>query len=68
MGEFYRQYVRERKLPAEALSIAQMTVRAQRKWSDPYFWAGFTVVTTAPRLHSTTTGLRDLDLSRAFDS
>ena len=30
--------------PAVALRNAQMTIRAERKWRDPYFWGGFVLL------------------------
>jgi CHAT domain-containing protein/tetratricopeptide (TPR) repeat protein len=44
MQRFYRALIVERRRPAEALRAAQESVRAQRRWSAPYYWAGFTLV------------------------
>lgn len=41
MVAFYRQLWREGKSPAAALRAAQLEVRRERRWRDPYFWAGF---------------------------
>jgi CHAT domain-containing protein len=27
--------------PADALRQAQMSIAAERRWSDPYFWSSF---------------------------
>ncbi len=41
MSRFYRGLWAEGLRPAAALREAQLWVRAQRRWRDPYFWAGF---------------------------
>jgi len=42
MGAFYESLLgRDRLAPAAALSRAQSIVRAQPRWSDPHYWAGF---------------------------
>jgi CHAT domain-containing protein len=41
MGRFYRALWSEKLTPAAALREAQLWVRQQRRWRDPYFWAGF---------------------------
>jgi CHAT domain-containing protein/tetratricopeptide (TPR) repeat protein len=48
MEEFYRQILSEQRAPAEALELAQLHVRNQPRWSDPYYWAGFQLVSNAP--------------------
>lgn len=44
MQRFYRALLIERRPPAEALRKAQQSVRADRRWAAPYYWAGFTLV------------------------
>jgi CHAT domain-containing protein len=44
MQRFYRAMLIERRTPAEALRKAQQSVRADRRWAAPYYWAGFTLV------------------------
>ncbi|MBW8878636.1 MAG: CHAT domain-containing protein [Acidobacteria bacterium] len=41
MTRFYRALWVERLRPAAALRAAQLSLRQQRRWRDPYFWAGF---------------------------
>ncbi|HEV2844882.1 MAG TPA: CHAT domain-containing protein, partial [Thermoanaerobaculia bacterium] len=41
MERFYRALWIEKLAPAAALRAAQLDVRQQRRWRDPYFWAGF---------------------------
>ena len=41
MAEFYRQMFTNGKRPAEALKEAQISISKQKRWRDPYFWAGF---------------------------
>jgi CHAT domain-containing protein/Tfp pilus assembly protein PilF len=41
MKRFYEAILRERQTPAQALRTAQMWLRVQKKWRDPYYWAGF---------------------------
>ena len=43
MQRFYRALLVENRRPAEALRLAQESVRAERRWSAPYYWAGFTL-------------------------
>ena len=49
MREFYRQLLTEHRSPSIALKLAQDQVRSQPRWAEPYFWAGFQVVTIDPR-------------------
>lgn len=49
MRHFYEHLLRDRRSPAEALGLAQDAVRSQRRWADPYFWAGFQLTEIAPR-------------------
>jgi CHAT domain-containing protein len=44
MQRFYRALLIERRAPADALRRAQQSVRAERRWAAPYYWAGFTLV------------------------
>ncbi len=41
MQEFYRLMLRQDLKPADALRKAQLAISGQRKWRDPYYWAGF---------------------------
>ena len=41
MGKFYRGMLREGLQPAAALRNAQIEMWKQKRWSSPYFWAGF---------------------------
>ncbi len=41
MERFYRAFWQERKPAAAALQEAQLWLRGQRRWRDPYYWAGF---------------------------
>lgn len=41
MTRFYRAMWVEGLAPAAALSAAQLSLRQERRWRDPYFWAGF---------------------------
>jgi CHAT domain-containing protein/tetratricopeptide (TPR) repeat protein len=50
MEEFYRQILIEQRAPAEALELAQLHVRNQPRWSDPYYWAGFQLVSNAANI------------------
>jgi CHAT domain-containing protein len=43
MTAFYEGLVVEGLTPARALAAAQARVAADRRWRDPYFWAGFTL-------------------------
>jgi CHAT domain-containing protein len=44
MREFYRQLLGNRRDSATALQLAQDHIRRQARWSDPYFWAGFQLI------------------------
>lgn len=48
MREFYLQLLGHRRDAAVALQLAQDAVRQQAKWSDPYYWAGFQLISVAP--------------------
>jgi len=41
MKSFYRHLFWDKMTPAAALRAAQVSMRAQRRWRAPYFWAGF---------------------------
>lgn len=41
MARFYRHLLVEGLRPAAALRAAQRSIRAERRWMAPYFWAGF---------------------------
>ncbi len=41
MGRFYRELVQERQGPANALRRAQLALRLDPRFRDPYHWAGF---------------------------
>ncbi|MFP5287202.1 MAG: CHAT domain-containing protein, partial [Thermoanaerobaculia bacterium] len=43
MARFYRGLLAEGLPPAAALRAAQLSVRAEPKWSSPWFWAGFSL-------------------------
>ncbi len=44
MSRFYRAMWSEGLSAAEALRVAQRHVRDQRRWRDPYYWAGWILV------------------------
>lgn len=41
MGRFYQAMLREGKPPAAALREAQLAIRRERRWRQPYYWAAF---------------------------
>ncbi len=41
MGRFYRELLAEGRRPAAALRAAQASIRREKRWRDPYYWAGF---------------------------
>lgn len=41
MTRFYRALWQEHLRPAAALRAAQLALSRERRWRDPYFWAGF---------------------------
>jgi CHAT domain-containing protein/tetratricopeptide (TPR) repeat protein len=43
MKRFYQAMLIEKKRPAAALRVAQMSLLADKGWSSPYYWAGFTI-------------------------
>lgn len=48
MREFYRHLLADGQDAAVALQLAQDAVRRQARWSDPYYWAGFQLVSVLP--------------------
>ncbi len=52
MREFYRRLLAEDLDAAVALQLAQDAVRRQQRWSDPYYWAGFQLVSVSPIDHN----------------
>ncbi len=43
MKRFYQKLFRDEMTPAAALAAAQASMSKERRWSDPYYWAGFTL-------------------------
>lgn len=43
MERFYRGMLKDGMPPAAALRAAQLDLMKQKRWSSPYFWAGFVV-------------------------
>jgi CHAT domain-containing protein len=43
MKRFYTEMLRNGKTPAEALRLAQNSIRQEPQWSAPHYWAGFTL-------------------------
>jgi len=41
MIRFYRSLLRDGLSPAAALRQAQLSMRAEKRWRSPYYWAGF---------------------------
>ncbi|HEY2294443.1 MAG TPA: CHAT domain-containing tetratricopeptide repeat protein [Thermoanaerobaculia bacterium] len=41
MSHFYRAMLRDGQTPAAALRQAQLALARDRRWGDPYYWAGF---------------------------
>jgi CHAT domain-containing protein len=48
MRDFYRELLFGGNAAPVALARAQMRLRSQPRWADPYFWAGFQLVSIAP--------------------
>jgi len=44
MAEFYSNMIEDAMSPVDALRAAQRSIVSQRRWADPYFWAGFVLV------------------------
>ena len=43
MQHFYRGMLKENLRPAAALRAAQIEMSKQKRWSAPYYWAGFVI-------------------------
>jgi CHAT domain-containing protein len=43
MDRFYRELLERRRPPAEALRLAQLSLRATPRWRAPYYWGGFVI-------------------------
>jgi CHAT domain-containing protein len=43
MGRFYKAMEKDGMRPAAALRQAQVQMWKQKRWADPYFWAGFQI-------------------------
>lgn len=41
MRSFYREIFKNQRTPSDALRLAQLEIRAERRWRHPYFWAAF---------------------------
>jgi CHAT domain-containing protein len=41
MVRFYRGLLQGGLTPSEALRSAQLSMRIERQWQAPYYWAGF---------------------------
>jgi CHAT domain-containing protein len=41
MEGFYRRMLKEKLAPATALRLAQIDMSRQKRWSSPFYWAGF---------------------------
>jgi CHAT domain-containing protein len=48
MVEFYRQMLVLHRAPSVALRGAQDFVRSHPRWAQPYFWAGFQLISMNP--------------------
>ncbi len=48
MTEFYRGLLRERLRPAAALASAQATLAGSPRFSEPFFWSGFVLISEEP--------------------
>ena len=44
MARFYESLIKDQLRPAAALRQAQLSIAAERRWNDPYFWGGFVVL------------------------
>ena len=43
MDRFYGEMLDHGRPPAEALRLAQLSLRNERRWSSPYYWGGFVI-------------------------
>jgi len=41
MTSFYRHLLKEKATPSAALRAAQLEISSQRRWHQPFYWAGF---------------------------
>jgi len=41
MKRFYRGMLKEKRRPADALRLAQLEMSRDKRWSAPFYWAGF---------------------------
>jgi CHAT domain-containing protein len=41
MKQFYRGMFQDKLTPAAALRQAQLSLKKQKRWQEPYYWAGF---------------------------
>jgi CHAT domain-containing protein len=41
MKRFYRAMLKDGRRPADALRVAQLEMSQTRRWSAPFYWAGF---------------------------
>jgi CHAT domain-containing protein len=44
MKRFYQKLLQENRRPAAALRAAQLSMVKQKRWSAPYYWAGFVLL------------------------
>jgi len=44
MTRFYEQMLKQGTSPAEALRAAQLSMAAERRWENPYYWGAFVLV------------------------
>ncbi|MBI4468157.1 MAG: CHAT domain-containing protein, partial [Acidobacteria bacterium] len=43
MAQFYRGMLKKKMRPAAALRAAQLSLKKEKRWSAPYYWAGFQI-------------------------
>ena len=43
MRRFYAHLLKDRAVPAAALRQTQLSMSRDKQWSDPYYWAAFTI-------------------------
>lgn len=41
MERFYAEMLDHGRPPSEALRLAQLSMRNERRWRSPYYWGGF---------------------------
>ncbi len=44
MGRFYEQMIKEGVSAGEALKVAQLSMAAEPRWDNPYYWGAFVLV------------------------